>query len=675
VIPLVADDAGLRSFAQAVSTPGSDLYGHYESVPQLAARFGARPALRAAAVRFLTRSGATVATVNPTGLFAEAKMTVRAAENTFGTDLRSYGGSAGTPRFIAPAPSARVSAVGDVTLPAGLSGVATGIVGLNTRSLARGDAVERTHARIGRASDYKALSGTPSGCSDALASGAFTPNQYDTAYGISALHHAGLSGQGQRLAMIEIDDFRTSDIKTFASCFGLTVPRLTTYIADKRPALGGESTLDVEIADAVAPKLAGIDVYETSGDASDVAHQLVAPLLQPGVKPAVVSVSLGKCEPNFVKAFGHSALVAAERDVDFAAANGVTLVAATGDFGSSECRDDKGNPTPSLSVYYPASSPFVTAVGGTNITLDANNLITSQQVWNDGADIPGSFGGGGGGVSTLFKAPSYQNGVASQLQLEGVSVSSRVVPDVALLADQSPGYAIFCKPAGNSDCEGSPRWNPTGGTSAATPLFAAAATLIDQDLDRANRADLGFVNPLLYSIGTGVSASPAYFDVVSGDDDLGPYIPGHNAALGCCTAGTGFDAATGWGGVNFNALDALARQQLPAFGRLSVSIPQGQHPVRNGSLTLKLGCSQKCTIYGLGVIFSSSRFNVTTSKLTLSGRGTVSAVVRFSHSQLKSLSSAIAHHLAPDGDFYAVGVTSDGSVARTTSAVDYLLRR
>jgi len=126
-------DAGLQSFADAVSMPLSPLYGEYESVALLARRFGARPSIRARATRFLAAAGARQIRVNPTGMFAEAMFSVAGAERVFRTRLaRFHTTGAGT--FVAPVVAGHASAAA-VSLPSALRGVATGIVGLDTHPL------------------------------------------------------------------------------------------------------------------------------------------------------------------------------------------------------------------------------------------------------------------------------------------------------------------------------------------------------------------------------------------------------------------------------------------------------------------------------------------------------------------------------------------------------------
>ncbi len=299
------------------------------------------------------------------------------------------------------------------------------------------------------------MSGTQSGCAEARgAESGFTPNQYVNAYGLTPLRLQSLSGQGERIALIEVDGYRYSDIKTFASCFGLDIPAINTYTVGAHHPLGPgeESTLDLEVVDAVAPDLKAIDVYENAGDAADVTRSVVLPLLSAGAKPQVISASLGLCEPYMELAFSRATLTSIERDVELAAATGITLIVATGDDGSSGCINSRGAIVDRLAVNYPATSPFVTAVGGTNVSLTPTNVISGQTVWND---TPVQLAAAGGGVSELFGRPSYQKPV--------VHNSRRVIPDVALLADLAPGYEVYCTPTGNPDCTGGPAWHTVGG--------------------------------------------------------------------------------------------------------------------------------------------------------------------------------------------------------------------
>ncbi len=673
VVPLVADEGGLQSFADAVSTPASPLYGHYEPIALLARRFGATASIRTRATRFLAAAGARQIRINPTGMFAEATFSVAGAERVFRTQLARFH-TPGTGTFVAPAVGGQASAAA-VALPPALRGVATGIVGLDTRpligrsapparSVAHGGAKSTARARAaaaGTGSAYPQAGGTPAGCPAAAASGGFTPNQYLTAYGYTPLRHAGLAGQGGRVALIEIDGFKYSDLRAYATCFGLTIPPLSVFHIGSDQALppGGESTLDLEVLDSVAPDLAGIDVYENAGDAAEVTRSLALPLITPGAKPQVVSASLGLCEPDMIAAFGRAGLDVIDRDVELAAATGITVVAASGDDGSSACVDARGQPVDQLAVSYPASSPWVTSVGGTNFTLTAANAIQQQVVWNDAPAAPEA---GGGGFSDVFGRPSYQQRV--------VGGARRAVPDVSMLGDLEPGYAVYCTAANDPACADEPPWHSVGGTSAASPLLAGGAALVDGDLHRHAREMLGFMNPLLYAIYSNSQRASVFSDVISGDNDLGPYIlSGNGQPLGCCSAKAGFDAASGLGSIDLAGLDLVAQGMLPRSGNLSVAVPPSQRPVRARSLRVKLHCSLPCRAYAFAVVTigSGDAFSAKSTVHAFRRAGTQTVSIPFSSGQLASMRSGLAKRQRVEAEVFGVAVGPHGETAQVTA--------
>ncbi|MDQ6744682.1 MAG: S53 family peptidase [Actinomycetota bacterium] len=673
MVPLVADDAGLQGLARAVSTPGSPLYGQYEPVPVLAQRFGASPSVRARALAYLRAAGSGDAQVNATGMFAEATLTVAQAERAFGTQLASFASGASGATYLAPVAHGRASAAG-VSVPPALRGVATGVVGLDPRRLAGGASGpahrsggggrrgERTgegraHAAAGQPFSLVPRTGTPAGCQAAQATGGFTPNQYLDAYGYSPLRQAGLAGRGQRVALIEIDGFRYSDLRSFARCFGLRIPRLSVFYLGSRRALppGGETTLDLEVLDSAAPGLDAIQVYENSGNAAQVIRSLALPLLVPGAKPQVVSASFGLCEPFLARSFGRAGILSLERDVELAAATGITVVSASGDQGSAGCVGQKGRPLDGLAVEYPASSPFVTGVGGTNLLLSPTNAIRGQVVWND---TRLQLAAGGGGFSGLFATPAYQKVV--------VSGARRVVPDVSMLADLAPGYAVYCSAR---DCKGRHHWRTVGGTSAAAPLLAGGVALVDQDLHRHQRQFLGFMNPLLYSIGGSPDPFAVFSDVTAFGNDVGPYIPGSGGKpLGCCSAHAGFDAASGFGSVKLTALDAVAEAVLPRTGDISVSIPRGQHPLRRRALRARVHCSLGCTAYAFALVsYGTGEISARSARQRLARRGTRILSIRFSARQRSRLRAALASGHRVEAEVFAVEIGARGEAAKVTA--------
>lgn len=561
-LPLRADLSGLEAYAASITTPGSPRYGDYQPIAALARRFGASPAQRARAVTYLRRHGATDVGVDVTGLFADATMTVAQAQTMFGTSLARYRTGTEAP-FLAPTAAVHV--------PAPLRGAVTGVIGLDTRPLpamvpARARPAVTVLPTSPFNSAYMRRTGTAQGCAGGASGSGFTPNQYLTAYGYGPLRAANVAGQGERLALIEIDGFQASDVGTFAACFGLRAPPINLYLRGLRRPLapGLEATLDLETVDAAAPGLNSIDVYESAALDADVLRSLTSPLRHPAQSPNVISVSLGDCERFTSEALGGSGLRAAEGALAMEAADGITVLASSGDDGSADCISDSGKPLPALAVNFPASSPWITSVGGTNFHLDSSNQITSQVVWND---QPAQVGAGGGGVSRLFARPAYQRGIWPGPQ--------RAVPDIAALADPQPGLEVFC--SARRACV-TPRfpdpWFPIGGTSAASPLVAGGIALVDQALAAAGRRPVGLLNALIYKL----HADPeVLYDVTANGNDIGLSITGN--PLGCCSAGPGFDLASGLGSIKLAPFATAAAGILPAGGSVPPSpVLQGSRP-------------------------------------------------------------------------------------------------
>jgi subtilase family serine protease len=620
-LPLRTHSAALARFAAAVSTPGSARYGDYESVAVASRRFGASRAERTQVVDDLRRAGATDVSIDPTGFYADATMRVGQAQRLFDTHVARYRAQLATgttERYLAPADS--------VVVPTQLRDDVTGVVGLNTQPLDpdaepahAGDrevaAVRRLHAeaRSGDASTatpvttsaYPSRTGTAAGCPAALAQPGFAPNQYLTAYGYSPLQALGIEGQGERVALIEIDGYNASDITAFDQCFGLSTPPISSYGVGIKHKLSaqGETDLDLELLSAAAPKLKAINVYESGDDAADVLRSLTAALAAKGRTPDVISASLGACEQTTLEDITSAGIKAVESILQLAAASGVSTLASSGDDGSTACVNGTGNPLNLLAVNFPASSPWVTGVGGTNIKLQADNTIldppTDQIVWNDEPDYVGA---GGGGVS-MFKRPSYQNKI--------ITSRYREVPDVSMLADPLPGYEIYCTAALCKKLPGYP-WVSFGGTSAGTPLLAGGLALIDQQLHSRGQANIGFANPLLYQTSQTPTASSTLADVVSGSNDISATVFGRS--LGCCTATTGYDQASGLGSVNIASLADVAEASVPKQTTIAIGVPPQDKPVATDHFQVKVTCSRECLMGAYAKIQIGARSRTAYSK-------------------------------------------------------------
>ncbi len=306
------------------------------------------------------------------------------------------------------------------------------------------------------------------------------------------------------------------DLATFDSRFGLPPAKLRVINTTARSATpylaSDEEVEDTEMVHAIAPG-ATLDVVLVPADATSSSANFAAAatkVIQTGVAvhAAVVSISASGGEHFFTRgevARMHAALEQAHDQH-------VTVVAASGDTGAIS---DNGPPR---QVSLPASDPLVLAAGGT--ILDATQpagTYLGEMAWNGGTDASG------GGYSSLFPRPAYQDGLAR-------AGATRGVPDVAANADSDAAMTIEY-----SDGE----LRPATGTSASTPLWAAVIALADQEAGR----HLGFVNPAIYAIARGPAYHRAFHDVVTGDNSVlwptGVFV-GYNA-------GPGWDPVTGWG--------------------------------------------------------------------------------------------------------------------------------
>ena len=280
--------------------------------------------------------------------------------------------------------------------------------------------------------------------------------------------------------------------------------------------------MDIEIVAGLCPA-AAISVYFahfTQRGWIDLLNAVVT--AQP--VPVVLSVSWGLAED--ATDWSSSAVQEINQRLQAAAMLGITVCAAAGDDGAGDQMQD-GH----AHVNFPASSPFVLSVGGTMLT----GTPPEEVVW---WQAPGYRAGGGGstggGVSTVFPRPAWQT--VQVASLNAGSIDGRVLPDIAALAGP-PFYDVIFQ---GQD-------SPNGGTSAATPLWAALLARIAAGLPAANQ--LRFLTPLLY--GTAQNSQPVgqagCTDITSGDNHNDAGNNGDPAAVPGYTAGQGYNAVTGWG--------------------------------------------------------------------------------------------------------------------------------
>jgi hypothetical protein len=268
---------------------------------------------------------------------------------------------------------------------------------------------------------------------------AYTPAQIRATYGISNLAQ---DGTGQTIAIVDAYDDPNIDqaLDDFDSQFGLTssgpdlysqygpAPTFLTVLnqygqATSLPTTDPngsgtsnwevEEALDVEFAHAIAPGAKIVLVEANSQSLSDFMASVSTAASQPGV--SVVSMSWGFTE-------GQAVFASDEATYDRVfSVPGVTFVASTGDYGAADPE-------------YPAFSPNVVAVGGTTLTLNADNSYNSETGWGYQSASVGAFIGSGGGLSLYEPEPAYQQGVQS--------TGSRTTPDVSFVADPATGVWI-----------------------------------------------------------------------------------------------------------------------------------------------------------------------------------------------------------------------------------------
>ena len=451
-----------------------------------------------------------------------------------------------------------------------------------------------------------AVSVRPTFTSSVSGSVFFAPGDIKTVYDVNPVL-ANYNGTGQSIAIMGQSSIVPSDITNFQVASGLTpkAPTLVLVPGSGSPTVysgdESESDLDLEWSGAMAPGANIILVYTGNSANSGGIWDSMAYAVDERLAN-IISVSYATCEPEL----GTFTL---EPIFQQAAAQGQTIFAASGDQGSTSCSDPISTTIPlstqqALAVNYPASSPYVTGVGGTEVSQTNAAYYTQGQgywtaqntsadvttsalkyipevAWNDDASsgqASAANGGGlsatGGGASTLFTKPAWQTGVP------GIpSDGKRDVPDVALYSspafvpyllcssDQSmwqsasingPAQAASCSGGTFRDTvSGGSYLTAAGGTSFATPIFAGMVALINQQ--KGYVTGQGLINPSLYTLASNSTTyKSAFNDITSGNN----YCTA-GTTFGYCSssgstegyaAGAAYDLVTGLGSVDLSNL-------------------------------------------------------------------------------------------------------------------------
>ena len=580
------DPAALAKFISEVTNRHSSLFHHYLPAGAFGSVFGPSAATISAVKDFLAASDLRVTGVAKDGMLVDFAGTAGSVEHAFDTGLATYKLANG---------SQGLATTSAIRLPASVAGSVAAVIGLDNLVHAQPAGLVRQPASNAgtqpqvKTATFSHPSGSPNACPNAQQAatqfGGLTDDQIANAYGAFGLYGSGDFGQGQTIAVYELEPFQRSDINTFDTCyFGATAANVMNSRLNVVPVDGGqpagpgsgEAVLDIQDVSAIAPQ-ANINVYEAPNTSFGGIDEYSAIVNQDTAQ--VVTSSWGLCEQAVQ--LGEPGIQQTENFLfQQAAAQGQSIFAAAGDTGSDSCNAFRfpypvtgQNP---LSVLDPASQPYVVAVGGTTI-YDAATQPAGEKVWNDGA----SWGAGGGGISMTWPMPSWQQSslvpgmvspgspdytnanlvetqagyspgfCANNPFLGGLNIPCRTVPDVSAQANEFTGavtiYSSMFVSSFTPD-----GWITIGGTSSATPIWASSLALVNASKTSASctpgsgpgtGTGVGFVSPLLYGVASNPTAYAASFnDITVGNND----IYGLDNGL-VFPATAGYDLASGLG--------------------------------------------------------------------------------------------------------------------------------
>ena len=468
----------------------------YMSRDDLARKHGSDPAAVDAITQWATTHDLVVTHNEPIAARLGLGGTVANLSQAFGVDLFDYE-NAELGEFHAR--------TGLVHVPTELTGLITGVFGFTNHRILR-----RTRRAMVAGPDMAAKSRPW-----------FLPAEVGAIYNFPTVN-----ASGQTIGLLEFGGgVETTDVTAYFGKLGLPAPSIAVVAVDGAstdPAADPESTgevmLDVDVAGCLATG-AKVAVYFSTFDEKGLIDILSTAIADTVNDPSVLSISWGWPENqpfNSSVTWSPAAMDQINQSFLAAAHLGISVCVSTGDDGSeAQIKDGRAH------VNFPATSPYVLAVGGTTLhakTSTKGVRHITETVWNDG---PGS--GTGGGVSDYTPAPSWQAGVVPPSINPGGFVG-RAIPDVAADADPNTGYLVM----------NGGKLQVVGGTSASAPLWASLLIRLNAQLG----ARVGNFNSLLYSK---IGPANVLRDITVGDNDTDGLLSGRYKA------GLGWDACTGWG--------------------------------------------------------------------------------------------------------------------------------
>jgi hypothetical protein len=507
-LPLRQRDA-LTHFLDQLYDPASPLYRQYLTPEQFTEQYGPTPGDYQAVINFARENGLEVTATHGSRIILDVRGRASDVEAAFHVTLHTYQHPTEAREFYAPDV--------DPTVDPGLA----------IQEISGLDNFARLH-RMGHATSPPPTNVTASGSGS---SGNYLGKDFRNAY----IPGSALAGSGQIVGLYEDAGYYASDITAYEKAAGMTNIPLKNVQVDGAVFSASSSVevpLDIEMAIAMAPALAGVYVFEApSSESASSALVDTLEVMATNTPISQFSSSMGYAgNPNLT----------ADQYFQKMAAQGQSFFQASGD-------GDAWTST----IYVPAASPYVTVVGGTTLTMSGSGqAYTSETVWNSGNSI-GSWSlngngymGSGGGVSSAYSIPAWQTNI--NMTTNHGSTTQRNIPDVAMVA-----YGISVE-YNNGTATGS------AGTSAAAPLWAGFTALINQQAAASHKVPVGFLNPALYAFLKQTNYATLFHDITTGSNTWSGGSPKNYYAA------PGYDLCTGLGTPNgTNLINALVAMLGP----------------------------------------------------------------------------------------------------------------
>jgi hypothetical protein len=504
----------LDKLLSEIYDPASTNYHRYLTPEQFAAQFGPAEQDYQSLIHFAQTNGLTVTATYPNRVLLDVSGNAATVEKVFHVTLSVYQHPTENRTFYAPDAEPSI----DFSVPV------LHVSGLDNFSMPRPASLKKNP-----------LKNRPAGIQPATGSGlggSYMGNDFRAAYAPGVT----LNGAGQIVGLLEFDGYYASDITTYEQQAGLPNIPLQNVLLDGfsgTPTTNAlavfEVSLDIEMAISMATNLSSVVVFEAGLSDKHFDDILNSMASSNQIKQFSSSWDLG----------GIASDTNANQVFQQMAVQGQSFFQASGD------GDAWVNP-----IHDPAASPYVTSVGGTTLTMNGSGAsYASETVWNSGYTPPSikppwpangnGYIGSGGGVSTSYSIPSWQQGI-NMVTNQG-SPTMRNIPDVALTADNI--WVIYNN--GQRESSG-------GGTSAAAPLWAGFMALVNQQAANTLKPPVGFLNPAIYAIGKSPNYAADFHDITTGNNT-------NASSANKYFAVPGYDLCTGWGTPNgTNLINALA---------------------------------------------------------------------------------------------------------------------